>query len=385
MQRRNHSLSRFIVSLTCIAVLAGCKATAQPGPKQKAATDVPFQQIVLKGDNLYNGIFDISVEYGADGIGWMAYSVVKLPKNVATHVAKSNDNGKTWTYVTTVNPSEEDTVAAQRDKKVSGAWRHETPSLLFDPEDVPERRWKLFSQRYFTKEPHKKKDSLFADGWIQYKYAASPAGPWSEAIRLFGDKKTGGKIDISSLHKDLMDNVFYYEIGSIAVDGTIYLSLDASPTPDGLGKWGKRKIVLIASKDHGKTWNYVGALTDSDDAEELGYVVLTGSSLVRENNRLFLFVTPSGAKGFGKKNRAHDGTLIVEFEDIARAKLKRDHQGRLLILKNMKPTLHSGGLSDYHELNKNGGILFSQIDVSNPSKDAEFFKVFNTGMGITVP
>jgi hypothetical protein len=44
--------------------------------------------------------------------------------------------------------------------------------------------------------------------------------------------------------------------------------------------------------------------------------------------------------------------------------------------------LNSGGLSDYHEQNYNGGIIFGQVDLRNKSRDARVFKAFNIGEGI---
>ena len=93
------------------------------------------------------------------------------------------------------------------------------------------------------------------------------------------------------------------------------------------------------------------------------------------SGRLFLLITPSGAKGLFKKNRGHDGTLIAEFDDIHRARLRRDAKGKLIVLKTLKPDLHSGGLSDYDEKNTQGGILFSQI---NPKAKPEVFQIFST-------
>ena len=170
---------------------------------------------------------------------------------------------------------------------------------------------------------------------------------------------------------------FYNEIGSLYHQGEIYLSLDASATPSGLGKWRKRRIILIASSDHGKNWRFVGTLTNFKDAKAFGYLTFTGSSLVKRGKRVFLLVTPSGARGFGKKNRAHDGTFVIEFADIRRTALKRDAKGKLVISKRIKPTSHSGGLSDYHEKNIAGGLLFSEI---NPTVPPDVFKTYSSGL-----
>jgi hypothetical protein len=340
-----------------------------------------FEKISIVGEDHRNGLFDVSIEYDDTGTGWLAYSRVTIPKHVETHVAKSTDRGKTWSYVGPANRSTE-TSAVINGTVRKGALRYETPTLLFDPNDDGTRRWKLLVQRYLAIPPYRPGDSFFADGWIEYTYAPSPAGPWSEPSCLFGKKANHCRVDLTSIHPDLKHYVFFNELGSIVVDGTIYVSMDASPTSTGLGEWERRKIVLISSPDRGVTWSYAGTLTHYDDARTLGYRVLTGSSLVKEDGRLFLLITPSGATGLSAKNRAHDGTLVVEFDDIRRARLKRDARGNLRVLKTFKPDLHSGGLSDYDEQNTSGGILFSQIDIR---AKGEFFKIFRTNRGIAQP
>lgn len=123
--------------------------------------------------------------------------------------------------------------------------------------------------------------------------------------------------------------------GSIAVNGVIYLSLDASAAPSGLGQWKERRIIPFSSKDQGKSWHYTGTLTNYDDANSLGYFALTASSLVRQGNNLYMLVTPTGAKGLGKKNRAHNGTLVILIADITKAKLERDGRGELVVKKHI--------------------------------------------------
>jgi len=77
--------------------------------------------------------------------------------------------------------------------------------------------------------------------------------------------------------------------------------------------------------------------------------------------------------------------MIVEIEDITRAKLKRDSNGKLKIQKWIRPSLQSGGLSDYDERNIYGEILFSQINTNIRTKNTDFFQVFSTGERIIAP
>jgi hypothetical protein len=374
---------RLVLLILAAGAAAGCLAQTRQRRASAAAAQAEtprFEQLVVAGEVAKNGIFDPSIEYGPDGVGWLAYSRVRLPEYVDTHLAKSTDHGATWTYVASINESAPDTITIGG-KSRKAFWRYETSTLVYDATDNPARRWKLFAERYPSVPPHKAADNLHAEGWIEYKYAADPAGPWSQAVRLFGSRANGCLIDLNDLHPDLRDMKFYYELGSVFVDGTLYLSMDASPTVTGLGDWEKRKIILIASADHGNTWKYVGTLTDYADAHALGYLVLTGSSLVKVGPRLFLLATPSGGGLFKKLNR-HNGTFVIELTDIARAKLARDASGRLVISQRLEPPLTSGGQADYDEQNTAGGIVFPQINLkARPS----FFQIYSTHERIAVP
>jgi len=69
-------------------------------PNKKARIDsspianTHFKKLTITGDNHKSGIFGVSIEYGDDGIVWMTYSRVELPKYVEPHVARSNDHGE---------------------------------------------------------------------------------------------------------------------------------------------------------------------------------------------------------------------------------------------------------------------------------------------------
>jgi hypothetical protein len=192
---------RFWISIGCIFGVLGFAATGCTGPgKRTNNADSRFEKLVIFGDAAKNGIFDVSVEYGPDGIGWLAYSRFEHPKYVSTHLARSRDRGKTWTYVGTINVN---------GKAVPGLWRYVTPTLVYDPKDHPTRRWKLYAERYFTLPPYKKGSTLHGEGWIEMKYARRPDGLWSKAERLFGSRASGSRIDLNQLHPDLSGMKFY--------------------------------------------------------------------------------------------------------------------------------------------------------------------------------
>lgn len=361
-------------------VLTALPASAADEASKKASTP-KLKQLKVGGGQRHNGIFDASVEYGDDGIGWLAYSSINIPKFVEVHLAKSTDKGKTWSFVAPANTSKEGSVKSKskgksKGKSTAGVWRYETPSLLFDPSDKPERRWKLYSNRYFTADPFKPVDRHLSSGTISVQHASSPDGTWSKPECVVGNGKTC-KLKISTADASLANAKSVTEPGTILEKGVIYMSLDTSTTKNGLGEWENYRVVLLASKDHGESWRYVGNLLDHKDAMKFKYLVFTGTSLVREQGKLYLMATPSGATH--KKRQDHDGTMVIEIANLAKAKIVRDEKGVPVVVKRIEVEKQSGGLADYDEQNTGGGIVFPQFTLFGVP---EVFQVYSTGQSI---
>ncbi len=361
-----------------VAILFGivvCEGCATYGDNELYSPP-KFQRLRVDGDERRNGIFDVSVKYGDDGIGWMAYSSISIPEFVETHIAKSVDHGKTWKFVTKPNTSSKVAFEANG-KRIDGVWRYETPSLLFDPADTPNRRWKLFTNHYPVVSPFAPTDRRMSDATIEVQYAASPDRGWSKPVCVIGPV-AGCRINVAKAHPSLADVKLVTEPGTIVEDGVIYMSMDVGATESGLGDWERYRVILLASNDRGENWSYAGTLLNHDDAMRFKYRVFTGTSLVREKGKLYLFATPSGATD--KSNHDHDGTMIMELVDIKRAKVARDGGGTPIVVKRINVEKQSGGLADYDERNTSGGILFPQFSLLGLP---EVFQVWNTGETIS--
>ena len=363
---------RFIGFTAILLAVAVCETACTHVP----AVGPEFQRLKVGGDDERNGIFDPSLEYGDNGVGWMAYSSIDIPKFIETHIAKSIDHGMTWNYVAKANTSNEAKMMVNN-KSVGGVWRHETPSLLFDPADKPDRRWKLFTNLYPCVEPFEPTSRLMSSGVIEVQYSASPDSGWSQPVCMVGPSK-GCRINLASASPSLADVKFMTEPGVIVENGVIYMSLDVGATESGMGDWEHYRVILLASKDHGENWRYVGTLLDHNDAMRFKYLVFTGTSLVREKGKLYLFATPSGATF--KDSHDHDGTMIMELADIAQAKVARDQMGTPIVVKRIDVTKQSGGLADYDEQNTAGGIVFPQFTLFGIP---QVFQIWNTGLSIT--
>ena len=337
-----------------------------------------FELMSIIGESNKSGVFDPALEYGPDGTGWMVYSWVHWPDEVVTHLAKSTDQGKTWTYISALNAKSTQDINGK-----SYVWRYETPTLVYDPTDIESRRWKLYVQRVRALATSCSVLSGCTTDWgessIWFRYAADPSSNWSNEVCLFGKTSDGCSININGLHPSLSLNKGYNELGSIVRDGTIYLSMDSYTTSNALGDWQNRKMILLSSADHGTTWTFVGDLLTYSDAVQAQYIALTASSLVRVGSTDYLFFSPSGS--INGSNKSHDGTWIVEFEDISKAKLKRDDQNQIIVSKKISITKSNGGESDYDEKNTGGGIVFPQLDLT-AFPNGLWFQIHNTYQGI---
>jgi len=364
----------FAVIFLGVVIFSGSTSIAQD--KQESAPK--FQRLHVDGDKSQNGIFDVSLEYGDDGIGWMAYSSIEIPKFIETHIAKSVDHGKTWTFVSRPNTSDAVKLEVNH-QSIEAVVRYETPSLLFDPDDQPDRRWKLFTNRYPVVKPFDPTDRRMSDGTIEVQYSASPDGGWSKPVCVIGPH-AGCRIDLATAAPSLADVKFMTEPGTVIDKGVIYMSLDVGTTESGMGDWEHFRVILMASSDHGETWRHVGTLLNHDDAMRFKYLVFTGTSLVREKGKLYLFATPSGATY--KSHHDHDGTMIMALMDIKQAQVARDDKGTPVVVKRINVDKQSGGLADYDEQNTEGGIVFPQFTFWGLP---EVFQLWNTGETISGP
>lgn len=344
-------------------------------PSESYPVKKGWERLKVKGDSLHNGSADPSLAYDENGVGWMSYSRVKIP-HVNTRLAKSTDHGKTWKFVQKINTAHKGQ-SFHKGKVVKGTYDFETSSIVYDPDDKG-REWKIFYLKYITAKINPFKiERIYNNGFIGYRYTSDPEGKWSDEIPVFVqgpfiDQNIPGTINLTELHPDLKKITYFTEPGALVHEGVLYLSLDARPTYH-LKGFEHDRVILVASKDHGRTWEYVGTATTHEDSKGFGFVTFTGSSLVAANGKVYLFTSPSGT--IKPPYKGHVGTYIFEFEDIKRAKLKRDRKGKLIVQKHIKPQWEKGGQAHYDEQNTGGGVVIPQ---QNDSARPDPFRLFST-------
>lgn len=362
----------------------------------KTVSTASYRRVSIGAESAVKGVFDPSVEYDRVGaIGWMAYSALEAPADragkvlnpqfVHTGLAQSMDHGKTWSFVKRLNESREDTIQLGG-RTVRGAWWHEVPSLLFDPDDR-QTPWKLFWMKYFAVptpyyEPPQPSGEptvrIVQHMWIAYKAAASPAELDAAREVLLLDAGISARPEdrarqnVNALHSSLRDRKAYTEPGTLVHDGRLYLSLDSFTGPE----VSEFRLILLSSKDRGSSWEYVGQLLDPSDAAWFGYRVLGASSLAEDGGRTFLLVSPMDSKG-------HHGTYVFEFDDVSQAKLRRDSRGHLLVHKYLPVSVPliaghvNAGESSFHRHNTAGGVVMPQSDIDSAPALGQ---LFNTGI-----
>lgn len=343
-------------------------------------------KVSISGEASSFGIFDPSFEMAPGSTeGWLAYSAVYGSLNpfgphVEGRLARSTDGGLTFSQHSIVNASHFTTLEYFDQSMIDGVWNYETSSLAYDPDDAG-AEWKHFSHRIFrrTEDNFVEEQNIPAYSWIAYRTAPDPSGPWSAEVALLSSgifppaPYDNVRVAISALDASLSDIIVVSEPGAFYHGGVLYVSLT------GITSAGLDRIILVASDDHGATWRYVGTPLSLTDAGLLGYLNFDGSAIATQAGRLFLLVTPDAALF------KHDGTLVIEFDDITMGTVKRN-AGVPVVAKHFQPVPglpaeRRGGQADFHE-EAASGLMIPSLQMDDYP---EFFQIYATNESIVAP
>lgn len=334
----------------------------------------PLQVDGLKSETV--GILDPAI--GFDGSRHiMAYTAVNSAagdkRNVRTEIFIARDRKPPqctrWVQTGIPFPTKDETIIGPDAKTpvASGFWRIETPSLVYDPDD-PGKEWKLYAYKYFWAG---KTDLARLYGAIVYRYTTDPLNPegWSTEQWVLGSGAQSPPYPysqivatrMSELHPSLSDVYFYARPSVVYIDKTLVMSLSAFV----MGKKTPDRIVVIASKDHGRTWHYLGTpLRDSMlpgiKTDTGSYTVLQGANLLLDKGVPYLAAVLGNARIEGA------GTFIFGFDNISKASLAKDNGGspflfNHILLSSEVPTNIGGGFAAYEESCTKSGVISSEM------------------------
>ena len=385
------NISRFCV-LGAMLLLIGCHSSSGGG-NNSSATASP-ERIVFAGVGVY-GIFDPSVALDpANGRLWMSYSAVESSLSwsaqnvygIATRLAYSDDNGKTWTDSGMIVSNFLDVNLPLAPPNDAGTWTNEVSQLIYDPNATAAERWKILWHHYLVVNGSRR----FEHGWIAMKTASNPedlaAAP---EIKLFGgygydpgNNTAGGSsrspiggaplIQLDTALNSALNTCVFTEPGMYTSSGALYVSLQCEHLAD-----ANRLIVLLkcaspCNTASASSWSYLGTVLQKSDAAAFGFDSgFAASSMFTAAGSVYLVVTPVKTGGAPWADY-YSGCRIFKFADIDTALLQKTGAQPTLIGSVDGTSGSFNGACSYHASTSQSGLLYSELRTSVTDK----FQIF---------
>ncbi len=335
----------------------------------------PHSQLNMLADP-FRGYGDPSLDYDpATGTLWLAYSWLNIEISdpgppivfdlgVRTHLAKSDDNGNSFTFVRSVNEME---MEAHPDTGEMGWSVHEVPTLLKEPSGD----WQILWYKYFNPfgtvtGVDERQEYLY---WRTTANTPDQLGDVSEvwATALATSPSWGAPIDFNDI-PELADCVTLTEPGLFAFNNETYLA-SSCLIADATGRRADlERLVLLKQTANG--YSYVGDILDAQDAADLGVDVIQQADIsVARDGSIILIITPIILDA----DPSHQGCVVFEFDEFAAGTLLRDGNGRA-VPRTVISSDGNGlgpGLCSY-DANSETGVLLVITTVTNNGTDIEF-------------
>lgn len=307
---------------------------------------------------------------------------------IATRLAYSDDNGKTWTdsgmivnKFLDVPIVVESPVGSGIFVTLHGTWVNEVSQLIYDPDAIDAEKWKILWHHYLVLNDLPVDDRrLFEHGWIAMKMAATPqelAAATTPEVKLFAgtiyntDNNVTGTplLQLDNLDPALNDCAVFTGPGMVVSAGALYVSLqcevfDLTVSPPA---HLNRLIVLLkcAGGSCGNTasWSYRGTLLQKSDATAFGFDDgFADSSLFAAAGSMYLVVTPVQKVG-APWPAYYNGCYVFKFADIdANPALLQKTGNQLVLIGSVGGTAGSfNGACGYHASASYSGMLYSEL------------------------
>ena len=247
----------------------------------------------------FRGYGDPSLEYDATtGTLWLAYSwlntqvsnagppVVFDSLGVRTRLARSDDNGASFTFVRAVNEMQ---MEAHPDTGVMGWSTHEVSTLVKEPSGAWQILWlKYFNpfgtvtgvderQEFLYWRTTAATPDLLGDNSVVWGKSAATSPSW------------GAPIDFNAI-PELADCVLQTEPGLFAFNGETYLATSCLVVDATGRRTDLERIELLRQTPSG--YDYVGTVLDGQDAADLGVDTIEQADLsVARDGSILLVAT----------------------------------------------------------------------------------------------
>ena len=326
----------------------------------------------------FRGYGDPSLEYdSATGTLWMAYSWLNteisnpapppvFDLGVRTRLARSDDNGNTFTFVRPVNEMQ---IEQHPDTGVIGWSTHEVSTLVKEPSGS----WQLLWLKYFNPlgtvdGVDERQDFLY---WRTTSTTPELLGDNSEVWgRSMGTSASwAAPLDFNDI-PELADCILQTEPALFAFNNETYLATSCLVVDATGRRTDLERLVLLRQNATG--YDFAGVILDGSDADDLGVDTIEQADIsVARDGQILLVTTPIvlGA------DPSHQGCVVYEFADFASATLVRDQNGVALPRTVITADGNSlgPGLCTY-DANSDTGVLLviTTVTGTGPTTDIEF-------------
>ena len=336
-------------------------------------------EIVISGDDIstdaFRGFADPSLEFDSStNTLWMSYSWLNVIVSnsaspviydlvVRTHLAKSTDNGNSFSFVREINiPSPEN----HPDSGIEGLSVHEVSSLV-KQSDV---QWQLTWLKYFTPlgtEPGIEDRSDFLL-WRTTATTPENLGDNNEvwASTFSTSDSWNAPVDLNSI-SELSDCAVLTEPALFNHNNQTYLSASCLVIDQTGRNTDRERLVLLSQTSNG--FNFVGDILTANDASSFNADVFEqGDISISKDGTVLLIVTPI----LLEESPAHQGCIVFEFEDFSTAQLKRN-ASRIPLANNIitADSNMEKGLCTY-DAASDTGIIMVLTEISQGGTEVEF-------------
>jgi len=338
-------------------------------------TGNPFAQSNMVPDG-FRGYGDPSLEYdSASGTLWMAYSWLNIEVSnpgppvvfdlgVRTHLARSDDNGGTFTFVRAVNDL---AMEAHPDTGVLGWSIHEVPTLVQEPSGS----WQLLWLRYFNPfgtvaDVDERQEFLY---WRTFAATPDELGDVSEVWgrSVATSPSWGAPYDFNTI-PELADCILQTEPALFAFENETYLATSCLVADANGRRPDLERLVLLRQTVNG--YSYVGDILDGQDAADLGVDAVEQADItVARDGSIMMLVTPIILDA----DPSHQGCVVFTFADFSTATLERDASG--VAIPRAVITSDGNGLGPglcSYDANSDTGILLVITTITQGDTDIEF-------------